>query len=105
MISDVSCIAAFQIAACPPNIARHSHTHAAQAQDGRVAHNNEVADGTLYPLANSWYMGANIPGKLRIFMPYVGGFDRYKHTCDDVAAKDYEGFTLTPAREVELVAG
>ena len=46
------------------------------AEDGWVTHNNEVADGTLYPLANSWYMGANIPGKPRIFMPYVGGFDR-----------------------------
>ena len=72
------------------------------AEDGWVTHNNEVADGTLYPLANSWYMGANIPGKPRIFMPYVGGFDRYKRTCDDVAANGYEGFTLTPAREAGL---
>ena len=75
------------------------------AEDGWVTHNNEVADGTLYPLANSWYMGANIPGKPRIFMPYVGGFDRYKRTCDDIAAKSYEGFTLTPARDVALVRG
>jgi cyclohexanone monooxygenase len=72
------------------------------AEDGWVTHNNEVADGTLYPLANSWYMGANIPGKPHIFMPYVGGFDRYKRTCDDVAANGYEGFTLTPAREAGL---
>jgi cyclohexanone monooxygenase len=60
-----------------------------------VHHVNQVADSTLYPLANSWYMGANIPGKPRVFMPYVGGFDRYKKHCDAVAAKGYEGFTLS----------
>ena len=73
-----------------------------RAEDGWVKHNNEVADSTLYPLANSWYMGANIPGKPRIFMPYVGGFDRYKRTCDEIAAKGYEGFTLTPAQAAAL---
>ena len=57
-------------------------------------HVNEVADSTLYPLANSWYMGANIPGKPRVFMPYVGGFDSYKKTCDEVAANGYEGFVM-----------
>jgi cyclohexanone monooxygenase len=66
-----------------------------QAESNWVQHVNQVADSTLYPLANSWYMGANIPGKPRVFMPYVGGFDRYKKRCDEVAAKDYEGFTLT----------
>jgi cyclohexanone monooxygenase len=60
-----------------------------------VNHVNAVADSTLYPLANSWYMGANIPGKPRVFMPYVGGFDRYKKHCDAVAAQGYEGFTLS----------
>ena len=60
-----------------------------------MQHVNQVADSTLYPLANSWYMGANIPGKPRVFMPYVGGFDRYKKRCDEVAAKGYEGFTLS----------
>jgi cyclohexanone monooxygenase len=60
-----------------------------------VHHVNQIADATLYPLANSWYMGANIPGKPRVFMPYVGGFDRYKKRCDEVAAKGYEGFTLS----------
>ena len=66
-----------------------------QAESEWVEHVNQVADSTLYPLANSWYMGANIPGKPRVFMPYVGGFDRYKRHCDEVAAKGYEGFTLT----------
>jgi cyclohexanone monooxygenase len=66
-----------------------------QAELDWVEHVNKVADSTLYPLANSWYMGANIPGKPRVFMPYVGGFDRYKRHCDAVAAKGYEGFKLT----------
>ena len=67
----------------------------AQAEIDWVSHVNQVADGTLYPLANSWYMGANIPGKPRVFMPYVGGFDRYKKHCDAIAAKGYEGFVLS----------
>jgi len=65
------------------------------AESDWVHHVNQVADSTLYPLANSWYVGANIPGKPRVFMPYVGGFDRYKRRCDEVAAKGYEGFTLS----------
>ena len=59
-----------------------------------MQHNNEVADATLYPLANSWYVGANIPGKPRIFMPYVGGVQRYKAECDAVAANGYTGFKI-----------
>jgi cyclohexanone monooxygenase len=62
------------------------------AEDAWVQHNNEVADRTLYPLANSWYVGANIAGKPRVFMPYVGGVTAYKKKCDEVAAKGYEGF-------------
>jgi cyclohexanone monooxygenase len=63
-----------------------------EAEDAWLQHNNEVADRTLYPLANSWYVGANIPGKPRIFMPYVGGVSAYKKKCDEVAARGYEGF-------------
>ena len=59
-----------------------------------VEHVNEVADGTLYPLANSWYVGANIPGKPRVFMPYVGGFHTYKQHCDTIVANDYAGFKM-----------
>ena len=65
-----------------------------QKQDQWVEHVNQVADATLYPLANSWYMGANIPGKPRVFMPYVAGLDKYRKICDDIAAKGYEGFVL-----------
>jgi cyclohexanone monooxygenase len=64
------------------------------AEDAWVQHNNEVADATLYPLANSWYVGANIPGKPRVFMPYVGGVTSYVKKCDEVVAKDYEGFEM-----------
>ena len=60
-----------------------------------VQHNNEVADSTLYPLANSWYMSANIPGKPRIFMPYVGGVTNYVKKCNEVAEKGYEGFEMS----------
>ncbi|MFI4933005.1 MAG: flavin-containing monooxygenase [Caulobacterales bacterium] len=67
------------------------------AQEAWVAHVNEVAEGTLFPLANSWYLGANIPGKPRVFMPYIGGFAVYRQTCEDVAAKNYDGFVLTSA--------
>jgi cyclohexanone monooxygenase len=64
------------------------------AEDAWVRHNNEVANRTLYPQANSWYVGANIPGKPRIFMPYVGGVTAYKKRCDEVAANGYQGFRL-----------
>jgi cyclohexanone monooxygenase len=65
-----------------------------EAENSWVAHVNEVGNLTLYPQANSWYMGANIPGKPRIFMPYIGGVGAYRQKCDEVAAKGYEGFTL-----------
>jgi cyclohexanone monooxygenase len=64
------------------------------AEDAWVQHNNEIANRTLYPLAKSWYVGANIPGKPRVFMPYVGGVTAYKKRCDEVAANGYQGFCL-----------
>jgi cyclohexanone monooxygenase len=67
------------------------------AENTWVSHVNEVGDTTLYPLANSWYVGANVPGKPRVFMPYIGGFGVYCAKCDEVAAKGYEGFELTAA--------
>jgi cyclohexanone monooxygenase len=75
-----------------------------QAEDDWVAHVNEVAHGTLYPQANSWYMGANIPGKPRIFMPYIGGVGTYRQICDDVAAKGYEGFAMVRAERTQKMA-
>ncbi len=66
------------------------------AEDAWVAHGNEVARGTLYPTCNSWYLGANIPGKPRVFMPYIG-FPPYVRRCNEVAASGYAGFRLTAA--------
>ncbi|MBD3648053.1 MAG: cyclohexanone monooxygenase, partial [Pseudomonadales bacterium] len=67
------------------------------AEDAWVSHVNEVAKGTMLtaPTCNSWYLGANVPGKPRIFMPYVGGVGRYRQKCDEVAANGYEGFALS----------
>jgi cyclohexanone monooxygenase len=59
-----------------------------------VEHVRAVADSTLFPLANSWYLGANIEGKQRVFMPYVGGLGRYRERCDRVAADGYPGLTM-----------
>ncbi len=69
------------------------------AQDAWVDHVNELAKPTMYMHANSWYLGANIPGKPRVFMPYAGGMAAYRTRCDEIAANGYEGFTLaeTPA--------
>jgi cation diffusion facilitator CzcD-associated flavoprotein CzcO len=61
-----------------------------------VEHVNAAADATLLPMASSsWYLGANVPGKPRVFMPYAGGFARYKSICDDVAQSGYRGFALS----------
>jgi cyclohexanone monooxygenase len=59
-----------------------------------VRHVNEVAERTLFVKANSWYLGANVPGKPRVFMPYAGGIGPYRRKCDEVAAAGYEGFCL-----------
>jgi cation diffusion facilitator CzcD-associated flavoprotein CzcO len=66
-----------------------------QAQDAWVEHVNEIASRTLFDRANSWYLGANVPGKPRVFMPYAGGVGNYRLRCDEVARNGYEGFTLT----------
>jgi cation diffusion facilitator CzcD-associated flavoprotein CzcO len=61
-----------------------------------VAKVNAAANATVLPQArHSWYLGANIPGKPRVFMPYAGGMTRYRKICTEVAARNYEGFTLS----------
>ena len=64
------------------------------AEQAWVAHAAEVAGHTLYPATNSWYVGANIAGKPRVFGIYVGGFDKYVDACEKAAADDYDGFVL-----------
>jgi cyclohexanone monooxygenase len=66
-----------------------------EAQVNWVAHVNEVANTTLFPQADSWYLGANIPGKPRVFMPYPGGVGAYRVHCAEIAAKGYEGFVTS----------
>ena len=67
------------------------------AEDRWVEHVNAAANRTLLPLANSWFLGANIPGKPRVFMPYAAKIGVYRRECQEVADKGYEGFILTPA--------
>jgi cation diffusion facilitator CzcD-associated flavoprotein CzcO len=67
-----------------------------EAMDSWVAQVNAAANATLLPQAkHSWYLGANIPGKPRVFMPYAGGMAHYRKICADVTARNYEGFTLS----------
>jgi cyclohexanone monooxygenase len=63
-----------------------------EAEDGWVEHVQEAANRTLFPRANSWYMGANIPGKPRLFTPYIGGVGRYRRICEQTVADGYNGF-------------
>jgi cyclohexanone monooxygenase len=65
-----------------------------EAEEEWVEHVNQVASETIFPQANSWYLGANIPGKNRVFMPYVGGMAPYRQRCDEVASQGYEGFAF-----------
>jgi cyclohexanone monooxygenase len=69
-----------------------------EAEEGWVAHVNAVADRTLFPGCNSWYLGANVPGKPRVFMPLIG-FPDYVAKCDQVAARGYEGFVFDRAAQ------
>jgi hypothetical protein len=66
------------------------------AMDDWVEQVNAAANATLLPQAHhSWYLGANVPGKPRVFMPYAGGMARYRDICTDVARAGYRGFALT----------
>jgi len=67
----------------------------ADAENAWVAHVAEEARHTLRAVGSSWYVGANVPGKPQVFMPYAGGVPKYAQTCEEVAARGYEGFALT----------
>ena len=70
-----------------------------EAEDKWMLHVTDIANGTLFFESNTWYVGANIPGKPRVIYPYVGGVGAYRDICDEIAAKGYEGFTLATAGE------
>jgi len=69
------------------------------AEESWVQHNTEAGNATLYPLANSWYMGSNVPGKPRVLMPYIGGVGVYREECDAIVADGYRGFVMRDARQ------
>ena len=88
------------VAECIAFIRAHGYSAiepTAEAEAQWVQHVAELGALTLFPTADSWYTGANVPGKARVFLPYFGGVGTYRQTCDDVAAGGYQGFTLTPA--------
>lgn len=87
------------IAECLDYMGAHGHATieaTRAAEDAWVEHVNSVADRTLFPTCNSWYLGVNVPGKTRVFMPLVG-FPAYVEKSRDVAARGYEGFRLARA--------
>jgi acetyl esterase/lipase len=65
------------------------------AQDGWVRHGADFANISLMKDTNSWYMGANVPGKPRVMLPYLGGVDGYRRICNEVVERGYLGFTLS----------
>ncbi|MBU99084.1 MAG: cyclohexanone monooxygenase [Rhodospirillaceae bacterium] len=71
-----------------------------EAENKWVDHVQEVANKTLFPQANSWYMGANIPGKPRLFMPYIGGVGAYRQICEEIVANNYRGFKFEKSKRV-----
>jgi cation diffusion facilitator CzcD-associated flavoprotein CzcO len=73
-----------------------------EAEQEWVAHVNEVAEPTMFMLADSWYLGANIPGKPRVFMPYAGGVGNYRQRCNEITEAGYPGFSLTKAEAVAV---
>jgi cyclohexanone monooxygenase len=85
------------IADCLTHLRKLGHTRieaSPEAEQRWMDHVAELAAETLYPQANSWYVGANIPGKPRVFMPYVAGCGQYRQECEQIVANGYEGFVL-----------
>ena len=75
-----------------------------EAEDAWVQHVNDVAGQSLLSQANSWYLGANVPGKPRVFMPYAGGVGEFRRICEGVAAAGYREFTMSPLRHATEAA-
>jgi len=68
-----------------------------EAQQRWVAHVGDLASQTLRYTCGSWYLGANVPGKPRVFMPYIGGFPIYVQKCNEVMSNGFEGFVMEGA--------
>ncbi len=69
-----------------------------EAENAWVQHVHDAGQATLFPETDSWYVGANIPGKPRIFTPYIGGVALYAEECREVVANGYKGFALGSAQ-------
>lgn len=83
------------ISDCIAHLSKNSIAQIEATQDAEnnwVQHVNDLASATLFLNANSWYLGANVPGKPRVFMPYVGGVGRYREECTAIAESGYKGF-------------
>ncbi|GIN10348.1 cyclohexanone monooxygenase [Shouchella clausii] len=74
-----------------------------EAEEGWSKHCEVIADSTLFTKTDSWWMGANIEGKPRGFLAYLGGVGNYRQICDRIAAKDYEGFSMIPTYNEEKI--
>ncbi|WP_277184911.1 NAD(P)/FAD-dependent oxidoreductase [Caballeronia sp. BR00000012568055] len=88
------------IAACMTYLRDHSIERidaVPQAEEDWMQHVQDVVSNTLYLKANSWYIGANVPGKPHVFLPYLGGHGTYRRKCDEIAAAGYPGFVLSGA--------
>jgi len=87
------------IADCIDHMEKNGLARVDADSDAQVAWAHEVANmaaKTLYTKADSWYMGANVPGKPRVFLMYIGGFDRYVDRCEAIVSEGYTGFRFTP---------
>ena len=89
----VNWIGACLAAMSKKNATRIEATKSAQSE--RVAYNARLADKSLRVTCNSWYLGANVSGKARVFMPFVGGLPMYIEKCEEVVREDYKGFVIT----------
>jgi cyclohexanone monooxygenase len=83
---------------------QHCIEPAVKAETDWMLHVHEVANKTLFPGTNSWYTGANIPGKPRVFLPYIGGLGNYTTICEDVINDGYRGFDFSPAAAPPAIA-
>lgn len=95
------------IADCLAYMQEHGYSRVeteAEAEREWVQHVNDLADATLFPVANSWYVGANVPGKPRVFMAYVGGVPAFRQACDEVVEAGYRGFRMERAEAEQAPA-
>jgi cyclohexanone monooxygenase len=72
----------------------------AHAENDWVNHARQVSEYTLYPLSNSWYLGAKVSGKPRVVLPYLGGIGNYRKLTTEIAQDGYRGFTLQSGKPV-----